>query len=57
MIGENFINNEDSFRIVITTDKTIKSFVKGYYAYKDLRKMKIAYKQRINHCNGARKCL
>ena len=32
MIGENFINTEDSIRIVITTDKTVNSFVKGYHA-------------------------
>ena len=38
MIGENFINNEDSIPIVITADKTVNSFVKGYDAYKDLWK-------------------
>ena len=35
MIGENFINTEDSIPIVITTDKTVTSFVK---VYKDLWK-------------------
>ena len=38
MIGENFMNNEDSILIVTTTDKTVNSFVKGYLAYKDLWK-------------------
>ena len=38
MIRENFINNEDSIPIVITTDKIINSFVKGYLTYKDLWK-------------------
>ena len=37
-IGENFINNEDSVTIVITSDKTVNSFVTGYHAYKDLWK-------------------
>ena len=37
-IGENFINNEDSVTIVITSDKTVNSFVKSYHAYKDLWK-------------------
>ena len=38
MIGENFINNEVSIPIFITTDKAVKSFVKCYHAYKDLWK-------------------
>ena len=38
MIGENLINTEDSVPIVITTDTTVNSFVKGYHAYKDLWK-------------------
>ena len=39
MIGENFINTVDSIPIVITSDKTVNSFVKGYHAYKDLWKL------------------
>ena len=41
MIGENLINTEDSVPIVIiviATDTTVNSFVKGYHAYKDLWK-------------------
>ena len=37
-VGENFINSEDSIPRVITTNKTVNYFVKGYYAYKDLWK-------------------
>ena len=39
IIGETFINYEDSIPIVISTDKTVNSFVKGYHAYKDLWKL------------------
>ena len=39
MIGENFINTEDSISIVITTDKTINCFIKGYHAYNNLWKV------------------
>ena len=35
MIGENFINNEDSIPIVIRVDKTVNSFEKGYHVYHD----------------------
>ena len=41
MTGENLINTEDSVPIVIiviATDTTVNSFVKGYHAYKDLWK-------------------
>ena len=37
-VGENLINTEDSVPIVISTDTTVNSFVKGYHAYKDLWK-------------------
>ena len=35
MIGKNLINNEHSNAIIITADMTVKSFVKGFLAYKD----------------------
>ena len=38
MIGKNLINNEHSIPIIITSDTIVKSFVKGYHAYKDLWK-------------------
>ena len=41
MIGENFINTEDSIPITV-----IMSYVQG--------PMETVYKRTINHCNGAR---
>lgn len=38
MIGESFINNEDSLLIAIKTDRTVNSFVKGYGVNKSLWK-------------------
>ena len=38
MIGKNLINDEYSILIIITSDMILKSFVKGYHAYKDLWK-------------------
>ena len=38
MIGDNLINDEHSIPIIIISDMTVKSFVKGYHAYKDLWK-------------------
>ena len=38
MTGDNFINNEQSIPIIITSDMIVKSLVKGYHAYKDLWK-------------------
>ena len=38
MIRKNFINNEDLIPIAITAHKTVNSFLKGYYVYKDLWK-------------------
>ena len=38
MIGDILINNEHSIPIIITSDMIVKSFVKKYHAYKDLRK-------------------
>ena len=38
MIGKNLINDEYSILIIITSDMMVKSFVKGYHAYKDLWK-------------------
>ena len=38
MIGDNLINNKHSILIIITSDTIVKSFVKGYHAYKDLWK-------------------
>ena len=37
-IGDNFINVCDSIPITVTADTEIKSFVKGYHAYKELWK-------------------
>jgi len=37
-IGDNFINVCDSIPITVTSDTEIKSFVKGYHAYKELWK-------------------
>ena len=36
MIGDNPINDINSIPIIITSDMIVKSFVKGYHAYKDL---------------------
>ena len=38
MIGDNLINDEHLIPIIITSDMIVKSFVKGYHAYKDLWK-------------------
>ena len=38
MIGENFIHNKDLIPIVITSDKIVNYFLKGYHAYKELSK-------------------
>ena len=38
MIGDNLFNDEHSIPIIIASDLIVKSFVKGYHAYKDLRK-------------------
>ena len=38
MIGDNLINDEHPIPILITSDMIVKSFVKGYHAYKDLWK-------------------
>ena len=38
MIGDNPINDINSIPIIITSDMIVKSFVKGYHAYKDLWK-------------------
>ena len=38
MIGHNFVNDEHSVPIIITSDMIVKSFVKGYHAYKNLWK-------------------
>ena len=38
MIGKNLIKDEHSIPIIITSDMIVKSFVKGYHAYKDLQK-------------------
>ena len=35
MIGDNLINNEHSVPIIITSNMIVKSFVKGYHAYKN----------------------
>ena len=32
MIGENLINTGDSIPTIVTLDKTVNFFVKGYYA-------------------------
>ena len=38
MIGDNLINDEHLIPIIMTSDMIVKSFVKGYHAYKDLWK-------------------
>ena len=38
MIGDNPINDMHSIPVIITSDMIVKSFVKGYCAYKDLWK-------------------
>ena len=38
MIGHNFVNDEHSVPIIIASDMIVKSFVKGYHAYKNLWK-------------------
>ena len=39
MVWEKFIKNEDSVPILITTYKSVNSFVKVYHGYKDLWKL------------------
>ena len=39
MIADNFIDDEQSIPVIITSDMIVKSFVKGYHACKDLWKL------------------